>query len=422
MRVLVAHNRYRSSAPSGENRVVDVETEALRARGHEVEHFERHSDDIADWSPARQAALPLRVVWSADARRDLELVLRRFRPDVLHVHNTFPLLSPSVLYASRDAGVPVVVTLHNYKLLCASGDFFREGAVCHRCAGGSPVPGLIRGCYRGSRLATLPVSVGALAHREAWRSLPSAYVVVSAAQRDLLGGLGLDPARVFVKHNLVPTVATTAPLAERNRCVAYVGRLDAAKGLPFLMRAWDRYLVQAGDDALDLVIAGGGPLEEDVRAWAAERPSVRVEGLLSPAGCRALLARARAVLLPSAWEETFGLVVVEAMAVGTPAVAAAHGSFPELVTDGVDGALFDPADTSSLVSVLHDVQVRPETYEAYGAAALVTHRRCHDPSRNLDLLEEVYDFALSHPRSDAGDSTREGPRWTDGRTTRPARP
>ena len=140
MRVLVVHNRYRSAAPSGENRVVDQESGALRSRGHAVELFECRSDDIEAWSPLRKASLPARVVRNPQARQALAARLRVFEPDVVHVHNTFPLLSPSVLYACRDAGVPVVATLHNYKLLCASGDFYRAGAVCHDCAGGSTLP------------------------------------------------------------------------------------------------------------------------------------------------------------------------------------------------------------------------------------------------------------------------------------------
>ena len=138
MRVLQVHNRYRSAAPSGENRVVDRERTALAALGHEVTTFGQSSDEIEGWSRLQQAALPARVVWSRAARRDLGRELAARKPDVVHLHNTFPLLSPSVLYACRDAGVPVVATLHNYKLACASGDFFRNGTVCHDCAGHPP--------------------------------------------------------------------------------------------------------------------------------------------------------------------------------------------------------------------------------------------------------------------------------------------
>src|SRR6185437_9782112 len=170
MRILLVHNRYRSSAPSGENRVVDQEGEALAAQGHEVIRFGRSSDEIGQWSVAKKASLPVRTIWSHETYRDLKAVLREHRPDVVHVHNTFPLLSASVLYACRDAGVPVVATIHNYKLACANGTFFRDGAVCHDCAHGLSVQAVQHGCYRGSRTATAPVVLATSLHRRAWRS------------------------------------------------------------------------------------------------------------------------------------------------------------------------------------------------------------------------------------------------------------
>ena len=142
MKIVLVHNRYRSAAPSGENRVVDQEGQALRDRGHEVIPFERHSDDIEQWPAARRAAVPARVIWSREAHRALTATLREHNPDVVHVHNTFPLLSAAILYACRDMSVPVVTTIHNYKLACASGDFFRQGAACHDCDHGLPWPAL----------------------------------------------------------------------------------------------------------------------------------------------------------------------------------------------------------------------------------------------------------------------------------------
>src|ERR1700677_533561 len=129
MKILLVHNRYRSGAPSGENRVVDQESEALTALGHEVTRFGRSSDEIAQWPAAKKALLPGRTIWSRETHRELTAVLRRQRPDVVHVHNTFPLLSAAVLYACRDARVPVVATIHNYRLGCANGTFFRGGTV-----------------------------------------------------------------------------------------------------------------------------------------------------------------------------------------------------------------------------------------------------------------------------------------------------
>ncbi|MBV9794180.1 MAG: glycosyltransferase [Actinobacteria bacterium] len=396
MRILIAHNRYRSAAPSGENRVVDTEGEALAARGHEVIRFERRSDDIEGWSPARKASLPARAVWNPEAQRDLRSVLAATRPHVVHLHNTFPLLSPAVLQACRQAGVPVVATLHNYKLACANGEFYRDGAVCHDCAEGRPGQAVRHGCYRGSRVATVPVVLAGRVHRSTWRSLVSAYIFISGSQRDLLSGVGLPPERVFVRHNLIPH--RPVPAQPRTSTVVYAGRLDPAKGARLLMAAWDRYLARTNQPGLRLVIAGGGPLAGEVAAWAASRPSVELTGQVSRDRCAELVAAARAVLLPSTWEETFGLVAVEAMAAGTAPIASAHGSFPELITADVDGVLFTPGDPESLALAIGDADTHPERYETLGEQARKTYEARFDPSANLEQLLGIYRFAIAHPR------------------------
>jgi glycosyltransferase involved in cell wall biosynthesis len=405
MKILQAHNRYRSAAPSGENRVVDTEAEALAALGHEVIRFERRSDDIEGWSRPQQASLAARAVWNPESHRDLRSVLRATRPDVVHLHNTFPLLSPAVLYACREARVPVVATLHNYKLACANGEFYRQGAVCHDCADGRPGQAVQHGCYRGSRVASVPVVLAGRVHRPAWRSLVSAYIFISASQRDLLSGVGLPPDRVFVRHNLILPREVPAAAGQdgpRTPTVVYAGRLDPAKGARLLMAAWDRYLARRGaagaEPGLRLVIAGGGPLAGEVAAWAASRPSVELTGQVSRDRCAELVARARAVLLPSTWEETFGLVAVEAMAAGTAPIAAGHGSFPELITPDVDGVLFTPGDPESLALAISDADTDPERYETLGEQARKTYEARFDPAANLEQLLGIYRFAIDHPR------------------------
>ena len=397
MRIIQIHNRYRSAVPSGENRVADSEAAALSGLGHEVVRFERGNDEIDGWSRARRAALPARVMWSRETYQGLAAELRARRPDVVHVHNTFPLLSVSVLYACRDMGVPVVATLHNYRLACPGGDFFREGAVCYDCAGRLPLPGAIHGCYQGSRAATGTLALEISAHRRAWRSLVSAYVFVSAAQRDLLAALRFDPQRVFVRHNLV-SAGPGRSAADRGEqpIVVYAGRLDEAKGIRLMIAGWDAYLASSRTRRLRLVIAGTGPLERELASWASERSSVELVGQLDSAACTALIAGADAMLVPSAWQEPFGLVVVEAMAAGVPPVAAGHGSLPELIADGVDGVLFAPGNPMALGAVLADVESRPEHYEAMGRQARESYEKRFDPQRNLDQLAEIYRFAISN--------------------------
>jgi glycosyltransferase involved in cell wall biosynthesis/SAM-dependent methyltransferase len=390
VRVLVVHNRYRTASPSGENRVVDQETAALLRAGHEVEHFERQSDDIQGFSMSQKALIPGQVVWSPSAAREIGRVLGTFKPDVVHVHNLFPMISPSVLHACRRHLVPAVVTLHNYRPICPSGDLFRDGAICQDCVGRAPFPSVLHGCYRDSAAATMPLAIANVVTRGTWKTLPSAYVFISEAQRRLFSSLDLPRERCFVKHNLVYPMngdGTTEPL------IVYLGRLNEDKGVPFLMEAWDR----CAPSGLKLVIAGGGPLEAEVTRWASTRPSVEDAGLLSRDECISLLARARAAVVPSQWLEPFGLVVAEAMSAGVPAIAPEHGAFPELISDGVDGVLFPPGDVDALARLFGEVAQEPERWDELGREARRTYERRFEPDTNITELESIYRFAIEHP-------------------------
>jgi len=383
--VVVVHNRYRSAQPSGEDRVVDQETALLREAGHRVSTFERRSDDIASMSLARKVAVPLKVPYNRSARADLLARLRTFRPDVVHVHNTFPLMSPAVLDACTEAGVPVVATLHNYTQVCPSGTLFRDGAPCTACVGRLPLPSVRHGCYRGSSVATVPVTVGFLANRRRWWSSVSRFFCISSTQRDTLVAAGMPAERLSVKYNFVPDAGVHR--TGRGRHFLYLGRLAEEKGVRLLMAAWDR--VSAG---VPLVIAGAGPLEAEVTAWAATRPDVRFVGLQDKASARALVAEAVAVVVPSMWLETFGLVVVEAAAAGVPTVAADHGSLSELVADGVTGLTHRPGDAGSLAAALdRSVVLSP----LLGPAARALYEAEFTPAVGLRDLVAGYRAAMS---------------------------
>ena len=402
MRILQVHNRYRSSSPSGENRVVDLEAGALRSHGHEVEQFERSSDEIETWSAPRRALVGSRVLWSNESYRSLVRVLDDVRPDVVHLHNVFPLLSPSVLYACARQHVPVVATLHNYRLACAPGTLFREGRICHDCVGRLPVPAIRHGCYRGSALATIPLAVAGQAHRRAWRTLVSAYVCLSRSQRDILASIDLPDDRVFVKSNLIPFIEPPSSQPRDGNTIVFTGRLDEVKGIPLLIQAWDRYAAATRNPALRLVIAGSGPLKDSVAAWARDRADIDVVGLLSPEDCRRLRGTARAAVVPSQWEEPFGLVVVEAMAAGVALIAPAHGSFPELLVDGAEGTLFEPGSVAGLADIFTNVERFPDRYECYGRNARRAYEARFDPDANVDQLVSIYEFAVTNPVWDEG--------------------
>ncbi|GAA4661969.1 glycosyltransferase [Streptomyces chumphonensis] len=399
MHVLVVHNRYASAQPSGENKVVDREVTLLRGAGHRVEVFERRSDDIAARSLAGKAALPLLVPWNPGVRSELAARLRAERPDVVHVHNVFPLLSPSVLAACADVGVPAVATLHNYNQFCAPGTLQRDGRPCTECVGAAPLPAVRHGCYRNSRLATVPLAVSLSVNRRRWWSGVERFFCISAAQREVLVGAGMPPERLAVKHNFVPD-----PGARRTgggEHLLFLGRLAEAKGLRLLMAAWDA-LAADGGVGVPLVIAGAGPLEREVAAWAADRDDVRYVGLYDEQECRRAIARSVAVVAPSTWLETFGLVVVEAMAAGVPTVAAAHGAFVELIEDGVTGLLHRPGDAGALASRLRRITAAPARNRAMGQAARRRYERDFSPAVGLERLVDGYRTAIA-VRSGGGD-------------------
>ncbi|MFD4318729.1 glycosyltransferase family 4 protein [Streptomyces sp. NPDC058548] len=401
MHVLVVHNRYSSAQPSGENRVVDEEVGLLRAAGHRVDVFERRSDDIAARSLLGKVAVPLLVPWNPAARTELTARLRADRPDVVHVHNVFPLLSPSVLAACADAGVPVVATLHNYTQVCPPGTLHRDGRQCTECVGSAlPLPAVRHGCYRNSRLATVPLAVSLSVNRRRWWSGVERFFCISAAQRDVLVRSGMPPERLAVKHNFVPDPGTLRTGAGEQ--LLFLGRLAEAKGIRLLMAAWDE-VAAAGGVGVPLVIAGAGPLEPEVTAWAAGRDDVRYAGLWDPAECRRALARSVAVLAPSLAMETFGLVVAEAMAAGVPAVAAAHGAFVELVEDGVTGLLHTPGDPASLASRIRRITAEPDRNREMGEAARRRYEKGFSPSVGLERLLEEYRTAIA-VRSGGGNS------------------
>jgi glycosyltransferase involved in cell wall biosynthesis len=339
--------------------------------------FARHSDDIAGMSALGKARMIAEIPRSKRAARSFSAHLAAARPDIVHVHNTFPMVTPSVIPAARAAGVPVVATLHNYRQICPPGQLHRDGRSCDDCVGRLPWPAIKHGCYRDSPAATVPLAVAMVANRATWWQGVDRFFCISAAQRNLLVAGGMPAERMVVKHNFVPE----PPVVRRGagEHYLYLGRLTLAKGVRLLMTAWDELTRDQRSD-VPLVIAGSGDLEREVADWAAQRPDVEYVGLRDRRECSELLARARAAVMPSEWAETFGLVAVEAMAAGVPTVAPAHGAFVELITDGQSGLLHEPGDVASLCTTLRAV-ADPDTSVRLGAAA---HRRYL-----ADFTEEV---------------------------------
>lgn len=300
--VLLVHNAYRE--PGGEDAVFEEEAALLEARGHEVLRYRAHNDSVAGMG---RAALVAGTFWNRAVYREIGALVRRHRPAVVHFHNTFPLVSPAGYYAAASGGVPVVQTLHNYRLVCPNGLLFRDGRPCEDCLGRRfPWPAVAHGCYRGGRPATAVAAAMVSAHGAVgtWAGKVDAYVAPTEFAREKLVRGGLPPEKVHVKPNFV---SPDPGPGDGGGYALFVGRLSEEKGLGVLLAAWERM----GAAAPELRIVGDGPLAPVVARAAASNPRLRRMGRRTPAETRRLMKGAAVLVLPSEVYETFGRVAAE---------------------------------------------------------------------------------------------------------------
>lgn len=384
MKILLAHNYYRSSAPSGEDAVFRGERALLERAGHEIIPFERHNDDIDESTLRRRSALALNGAWSRQSYDDIAELIRRHRPDVAHFHNTFPLISPSAYAACQDNGVPVVQTLHNYRLICANALLLRDGKPCEACVGTTLLPALRYRCYRGSLPATGAI-VWMLA-RNRWNGtysrLVNRYIALTQFAADRLVAGGLPPDRMIVKPNFLnlPRVAAE----ERESFALYVGRLSEEKGVRTLLDAWRAVR------SVPLKILGDGPLHAEL-ADTVMRHGLKVEllGQRSKDEVLRLVRQSAFQIVPSEWYEGFPMVILEAYASGTPVVASDIGSLAEIVEHERTGLLFRPGDAEDLARKIEALATSALRLE-YGRAAQAVFEQKYTAERNLSMLMDIY--------------------------------
>ena len=390
MRILIAHNYYGSSAPSGENQVVAAEAALLRANGHEVRMFERHSDSIRERGLRGAVAGALSVPWNPFSAREMRAVLASWRPDILHAHNTFPLISPAIFPAA--AGGPArVLTLHNYRLLCAAGIPMRDDRPCTLCIERRSVgPALHHGCYRDSRVATLPLAAGIALHRArgTWHRDVEALVALTGFQRDLLAQGGLPVERIEVKPNFYPGRPDVVPWDERKADCIFVGRLSPEKGILKLIRAWRRW----GAEAPPLLVIGDGPLRADLEREAAGG-RVTFLGQLPSTHTERHIANARLLILPSECFEGFPMVVREAFAFGTAVAASDLGPLPSILEGGL-GFLLDPFDAAVVADRLRTIWADQSRLQQVGDAGHREFLRRYTAEANIEILQAIYARAL----------------------------
>lgn len=396
MKVLLVHNFYGSAAPSGENQVFEAEKTLLQSRGHQVAEFTRQSDEIRGqgvWGTIKGAVATPWNPWSAGAIRQ---AVARFLPDVVHVHNTFPLISPAIFHALAGTGVARVLTLHNYRLFCPAAIPMRAGQVCTDCLDRrSVLPALQHGCYRNSRLATVPLALNVALHRAAgtWTHQVDAFIALTEFQRQRVVDAGLPASRVLVKPNFYPGNPGVMPWAQRKPCVVFAGRLTAEKGVATLVRAWQLW----GLEAPELRVLGDGELRGELESMAAGLP-VRFLGQVDAAEAQRQIAQASLLVLPSECFEGFPMVVREAFAFGTPAAVSNLGPLPSIVRHGVSGVVFEAGNPESLLHTVRAAWQTPAMLENLGQGARQAFDTLYNEEANYMTLMRVYGQAMAHIR------------------------
>ena len=385
-RVLMVHNAYQQRG--GEDAVCEAEFALLAQRGHAVQLYARHNDDIAAQS---RAALAAQTVWSRRTTEELARAIEDFRPDVIHAHNTFPLVSPSLYWAADRAGVPVVQTLHNFRLMCPQAMLLREGRVCEDCVGRLPWRGVARGCYRGS-VAQSGVLAGAVTVHRAlgtYRNKVTRYVALNRFCRDKFVQGGLPAERIRIKPNFIES--HERPAWDHREGGLFVGRLSPEKGLDVLAGA-----VRALEHPRVSVVGGG-----ELAPLAGQTFGERYLGFRTIDEILALMRGALYLVVPSIWYENFPRTIVEAYSCGLPVIASRIGALAEIVEDGVTGLLFEPGDARDLARKLQWAEDHPEAMREMGRAARAAYDSHYTPERNYQQLMEIYVDAIEHVRQGA---------------------
>lgn len=390
MKVLFVHNRYQQRG--GEDAVVDAEAALLASRGVEVERLDADNDAIHSAWAKIQVSIQ-QFSGAPEIKQRLARLLARFQPDVVHVHNWFPTISASIFRQCKSANVPVVHTIHNYRLLCVGATLFRDGHVCEDCIGKTfRMPGVRHRCYRESALGSGVGTAGMLAHWAAgtWHQSVDRFVALTEFSRRKLIEGGLPEDKIVVKPNFVYPEPQPGP-GDGNYFL-YAGRLTEEKGVRTLLECWKN-----GPDLSPLWIVGEGPLCEEVQCAAATLPNVEWLGLKSSAEVSGLMERAKATVCPSLWYEGMPRVVIESLAVGTPVVASHIGGYPEMIADGDSGALFATGNSGALLDRLREL----EKTKRFGQMRPKARRRFlaeYTGEKNFSLLLNIYQGAM-YPES-----------------------
>ncbi len=390
MRVLVVHNYYQQ--PGGEDAVCEQERQLLERAGHQVLFYRRSNDEIENLTKWQRVGLSVNVIWNKGTQRAFRALLDRERPDVVHVHNTFVVISPSIFAACREAGVPVVQTVQNYRLFCPAATFFRDGGICEECLDHGLWHGVAHACYRQSHAATAVVALMLVVNRlrRTWPGGVDRIIAVTDFARRKMVEAGLPDGQVVVKPNfLYPDPGEGSGPRDYALCV---GRLSPEKSVNTLLMAWSKL-----EESIPLLIAGGGPEREalEEQARRAGLTEVLFLGQVPRAKTVAAMQAARFLVFPSEWYEGFPVTICEALACGTPVICSRLGAMEEIVDNGRTGLHYVPGDAAELAAKVSWAWNHPVEVREMGRAARREFEAKYTAERNYPILMDIYEGVMA---------------------------
>lgn len=390
VKVLVAHNYYQQ--PGGEDATCEQECELLERSGHEVVFYKRSNKEIEDYSRWQRLRLSADTIWNARSRSEFRTLLERERPDVVHAHNTFVVLSPSIFAACEDLGVPVVQTVQNYRLFCPAATFFRDGKICEECLDHGLLRSVRHACYHGSRSATAVVALLIAANRrwETWPAKVRRIIAVTHFSRRKMVQAGLPEDQVVVKPNFV--YPDPGEGCGPRDYALFVGRLSPEKRVATLLTAWGKL-----PDPIPLKIVGGGPDREGLERQAKESNLKDVEflGQIPRPKTLGMIQGARFLVFPSEWYEGFPVTICEAFACGTPVICSRLGAMEEVVADGDTGFHFEPGDAGQLAGKALWAWTHPDEMRQMGRQARREFEAKYTAESNYPILMSIYESVMA---------------------------
>ena len=385
MRILLAHNYYQQAG--GEDAVFKAEQVLLKDNGQEIFLFERNNAEIEKYSFTRKLEFFLSFDWSKRSYREFRRTLQQTKPDIVHLHNIFYLLTPSVYQAAHDEGVPVIQTQHNFRPLCANALFFRNNEVCEKCLTASSFwPAVRYRCFKDSFFMSVVMAKMLAVHKrkETWVTQVDHYIALSEFSRQKYITAGIPADKISVKPNFV---SRSLPPQKNNSSYAlYAGRLSEEKGITFLLQAWNAI------KDVELKVVGSGPLAGELKAFSLDRNMNQVSfaGYLSEAKLNDTIQGAQFVVVPSLCYENFPRIIVEAYSFGIPVLASRLGSVAELVKDGQTGLTFNPADKGDLAQKVKWLKDHPQERQAMGQKARQIYEEKFTAKKNYEVLMAIY--------------------------------